>query len=29
MNGGRLEEFADQVIKVRKCHYLTHSVFIG
>ena len=20
MNGGRLEEFADQVIKVRKCH---------
>lgn len=29
MNGGRLEEFADQVIKVRKCHYLTHSIFIG
>ena len=29
MNGGRLEEFAEQVIKVRKCHYMTHSFLIG
>lgn len=28
MNGGRLEEFADQVIKVSKCHYLTHSILL-
>ena len=28
MNGGRLEEFADQVIKVRKYHYLTFFYWI-